>query len=364
MGGVLENKPKIMLVDDEDAILSNLSMNLKKDYNIVVANSPDDALEALKKNPDVMVVVSDQKMGNEDDGTRLLKAVSEIYPEIMRIILTGFPEYEVALKGITDGKVFDFVVKKAGFVEDARKSIIKALEMYNTQKEMRRLKAFVRQFEGCEVVELVPNEENNGVCDARVVEYDKSLRGITGQYFKDIDGVFREIFSARKNPPDPRSQKMWYVNTGNGFVFPWDDLSEYLGRFMAIERVESEIYGKSMTERKFRDLLWNEEPKPERINEALHYLMMKMPKENLSQILIYNDKGWCTIQDQLDAIYYKFTERASGEKVIIQKCSVLKDARILKVKQEGDSLVGYDEAGKKVGTAKEFVDYIAKVMCE
>jgi len=46
----------------------------------------------------------------ESEGSDLLKTVSEKYPEIMRNILTGYPEYDVSLSD-QNGKVFDFIVK-------------------------------------------------------------------------------------------------------------------------------------------------------------------------------------------------------------------------------------------------------------
>ncbi|MFH1378740.1 MAG: response regulator, partial [bacterium] len=148
-------KPKILCVDDEDNVLEILKIELEKDFNILTANSAVQALEILANNTDTAIVISDQKMPGKE-GTDFLSEIEQKYPEAVRIILTGYPEYEISYKAIKDGKVYDFIVKKAAYLDEVKKCMVKAMEWYNVQREMRRLKRCVRQLEGFDLIQLLP----------------------------------------------------------------------------------------------------------------------------------------------------------------------------------------------------------------
>lgn len=90
---------KILFVDDEMQILKAL-MRLFMDtqYEIITAQSGIEALEILK-NEHINLIVSDMRMPNMD-GYELLLKVKELYPKVMRIILSGYSDEKVVFKAL------------------------------------------------------------------------------------------------------------------------------------------------------------------------------------------------------------------------------------------------------------------------
>jgi DNA-binding NtrC family response regulator len=100
---------RILIVDDEQSLCAILSERLKKEgYHCVMANNVEEAVRYLERDY-FSLIISDIKMPGVD-GMKLLKAVKSIRPEVMLIIMTGYPEIDRAVEAIHLG-VYDFIVK-------------------------------------------------------------------------------------------------------------------------------------------------------------------------------------------------------------------------------------------------------------
>ncbi len=73
-----ENKPKILIVDDEEDNLALLYRTLRHEFSIYKTTSPIEALKILEENS-VEIILSDHKM-DEMDGVEFLKRTYELYP--------------------------------------------------------------------------------------------------------------------------------------------------------------------------------------------------------------------------------------------------------------------------------------------
>lgn len=106
-----EQQPTIVIVDDEDMVLTSLSsfLNLETEYDIKTFISVNEALEYIKTGR-VGLVVSDYLMP-EMDGISFLAEVREIKPEVPRIILTGYADKENAIKAINTVGLFQYIEK-------------------------------------------------------------------------------------------------------------------------------------------------------------------------------------------------------------------------------------------------------------
>jgi DNA-binding NtrC family response regulator len=106
-----EQQPTIVIVDDEDMVLTSLSsfLNLETEYDIKTFISVNEALEYIKTGR-VDLVVSDYLMP-EMDGISFLAEVREIKPEVPRIILTGYADKENAIKAINTVGLFQYIEK-------------------------------------------------------------------------------------------------------------------------------------------------------------------------------------------------------------------------------------------------------------
>ena len=113
MQDVALQKPKertLLLVDDEENILRSLTRALRRDgYQILTATSARDALELLGKN-DVQVIISDQRMP-ETSGTEFLSRVKQMYPETVRMVLSGYTDLTAVTDAINRGAIYKFLTK-------------------------------------------------------------------------------------------------------------------------------------------------------------------------------------------------------------------------------------------------------------
>lgn len=101
---------KILFVDDEVNILDSMRRQLRKRFQIVTAISGREALDKLKSEGPFAVVVSDMRMP-EMDGIELLKTVKAMYPETVRLMLTGNADQETATEAVNKGQIFRFLNK-------------------------------------------------------------------------------------------------------------------------------------------------------------------------------------------------------------------------------------------------------------
>jgi EAL domain-containing protein (putative c-di-GMP-specific phosphodiesterase class I)/ActR/RegA family two-component response regulator len=100
----------LLLVDDEPDILNALKRLLRRSgYRILTATSGADALELLGLN-DVQVILSDQRMP-QMSGTEFLSRVKELYPNTVRMVLTGHSDLASVTGAINRGAIFRFLSK-------------------------------------------------------------------------------------------------------------------------------------------------------------------------------------------------------------------------------------------------------------
>jgi len=107
---VARNLPKVLLVDDEPALLDGLRRQLRERYAVTTAVGGHAALDVLHTAADFAVVVSDMRMP-EMDGATLLSLVRQRTPDAVRMLLTGQADVESAVAAINDGQIFRFLTK-------------------------------------------------------------------------------------------------------------------------------------------------------------------------------------------------------------------------------------------------------------
>jgi len=100
----------LLLVDDDVNVLSSLHRLFRRDgYRILTAVSPAEGFELLALYP-VQVIVCDQRMPILS-GTEFLSKVKEMYPDTIRIILSGYTGLEAVLDSINRGAIYRFYTK-------------------------------------------------------------------------------------------------------------------------------------------------------------------------------------------------------------------------------------------------------------
>ncbi|MBN1593445.1 MAG: response regulator [Candidatus Coatesbacteria bacterium] len=102
-------KPKVLIVDDEETILRMFKNQFRKDYEIAIAGSAEEGLKILD-DFEADVVVSDQKMPGMK-GVDFLVKVKVKHPHAVRMLLTGYTDAEVAKDAINKGEVTAYIDK-------------------------------------------------------------------------------------------------------------------------------------------------------------------------------------------------------------------------------------------------------------
>jgi len=101
---------KILLVDDEPAILQGYQRLLRNDFQTDIAVGARGALAAIETKGPYAVVVSDMRMP-EMDGIQFLAKLKIISPDTIRIMLTGNADLETATGAVNEGNIFRFLTK-------------------------------------------------------------------------------------------------------------------------------------------------------------------------------------------------------------------------------------------------------------
>jgi diguanylate cyclase (GGDEF)-like protein/PAS domain S-box-containing protein len=108
--GRQKRKRTLLIVDDDQNIVSALKRLLRKDgYHIVTADSGQQGLQKLAEN-EVDVIISDQRMPGMT-GVEFLRRTKELYPETIRMVLSGFTELQSATDAINEGAIYKFLTK-------------------------------------------------------------------------------------------------------------------------------------------------------------------------------------------------------------------------------------------------------------
>jgi len=101
---------KILFVDDEQNVLQSMRRQLRKRFPLQTALSGDEALEVMKREGPFAVIVSDMRMPGMN-GVELLSRVKNLYPDTVRIMLTGNADQETAIEAVNSGQIFRFLTK-------------------------------------------------------------------------------------------------------------------------------------------------------------------------------------------------------------------------------------------------------------
>ncbi len=146
-------KPTILIVDDEDKERRVISLSLKSNYNVLLAQNGKQALELINNNR-VHLILTDFNMP-EMNGLELLRWAKENYKTIPVIIMTAFGSIENAVEAMKIG-AHDYISKPIK-IDELEAVIEKSLQFGKLLEENLSLKEKIKKYEGFnEIITINP----------------------------------------------------------------------------------------------------------------------------------------------------------------------------------------------------------------
>ena len=104
----MNERPRILIVDDEKGVRESLRAILQSDYEVVTASSAEEAIDLISREK-VDVATLDLKMPGAG-GMRALERAKQIDPDLEVLIITGYGSLETAVQGLRN-RAFDYLAK-------------------------------------------------------------------------------------------------------------------------------------------------------------------------------------------------------------------------------------------------------------
>ncbi len=118
----------VLVVDDDEGILGALQrVLLDEGYNVLTARNAEEAFELLSLNR-VLVILSDFKMPGMD-GAEFLGRARELYPDTVRIMLSGYADINAITNAVNLGAVYKVMYKPWG-ESDIKENVGEAFRHY------------------------------------------------------------------------------------------------------------------------------------------------------------------------------------------------------------------------------------------
>ncbi len=283
------SKPTILIVDDERRSLEALERNLSDEFDVQCAINTKDA-EVILADHWVQIILCDQRMPDMS-GVDFLCRVREKWPDVIRIIISGYTEAEDIISGLNKAGIYHYITKP-----------------WHPEKLVMVLRNAVNMFELQRQNELLAIELRLSAPAARK-KVDDRRRGLRKRYNFD-DGIIRSKTSPMNAVCSTLSQ-----------IAPYD-LPVLIGGEPGV--------GKELVARAihYNSLRWNRAFVVQNCGSML--------QEQLEAELFGYKKGALSsaVQD-----YTGLFERASGGTVFLDEIGDIPpafQARLLRVLQEGE----------------------------
>lgn len=196
---------KILIVDDEAFIRENLERIIAEDgYRPISTESPEEAIKIVAEE-EISLVLLDLNLGSSS-GLDVLRALRDVDPDILVIIITGYGTVESAVEALKIG-AYDYIKKP--FKADAIHLIVKlALETQNLRRKVKRLS---RDADGINMVGNSPQLLQIFQQIREVAKHETATVLITGD-----SGTGKELVAQAIHNLSPRSQQPFIeINCGS-----------------------------------------------------------------------------------------------------------------------------------------------------
>ncbi len=288
----------ILIVDDEEHIISTLKRQLTfKGYHVHSALSGEEGLQILSEK-NIPVVISDQRMPNMS-GSEFLSHVKNLYPDTVRIILSGYADFNSLSDAINNGHIFKFITKPWD-EKSLLQNIEHAFKRYNTYLEHAEAKRILNS-----AIESVVITDNNHLVQSINTAFSLSTnydeRSILGKKLNLIDkefagdSLFEQIFNRLEDEGIWQGETVMRKKSGDKFpaFLSMTAIKDHLGNIQKIMYTFMDISSqkenqKKIIQNKFHDSL-TELPNREVLSKRLSSLIFEADQHRFPIAVIFID---------------------------------------------------------------------------
>jgi len=209
----LRKLPAVLVVDDEVRSQEALRRTLEEDFEVFCASGASEALAVLERempSAAIRIVLCDQRMPGTT-GVVFLKEVRHRWPDVVRIILSGYTDAEDIITGVNEAGIWQYLLKPWQ-PEQLLLTLQRAAEVWRLQQENQRLSLDLRTAEpvlrkrvdskqekakssfGLGALIRAPGSPLNALCGMveRIAPYDLSVM-VTGESGSGKEMIARAI---------------------------------------------------------------------------------------------------------------------------------------------------------------------------
>lgn len=174
--GIDYKKFPILMVDDEKGDLKAFSNEFSEYFTILTAESAEEGLKLIEENPNIVLVLADQRMPVKT-GSQMLGELRKNHPFITRILITAYADITAAIDAINTGEIFKYVSKPYQF-EELKEILIAGIERYYRLTEAEK----ARQLE-IDTLRRVISEESLSALNTLAFGFSHHINNkLTGAY--------------------------------------------------------------------------------------------------------------------------------------------------------------------------------------
>jgi CheY-like chemotaxis protein len=175
-------KHKILIVDDEPDICDSLELSLELDYDVLTANTGAEGLELLQQN-EIALIISDQRMPKMT-GVEFLARAQEISPSTVRLMLTGFADFDAIIEAINKGQIYRYISKPwepAKLEIDVRQAVERYAIQASLDRRVNELQAL------CDISAAITSTLNSGEVIPKILDGVVHALGFDRAYLMILD---------------------------------------------------------------------------------------------------------------------------------------------------------------------------------
>lgn len=198
---------RVLFVDDEESNLKAFKASFRREMEVLLARSGQEALDLLARE-EVHLIVSDQRMPGMT-GSEFLAIARGRHPQAMRMLLTGYSDLEAVVRAVNEGGIYAYATKPWD-ENDLRLRMQQAFEVQQLRREKERLLDRYSQVFESSADPIVIVDHRGAVLEANAA--CAKLLGV------DRDALKRQRFTEFIEQPGALVRRLKHHRSGKDFV--------------------------------------------------------------------------------------------------------------------------------------------------